>query len=140
MTDFIATARCGLPMPAFKTSQLRGMLGILIVLALWQVSVWIIALPAYFYPGPADVASAFVDLLRKGILPAYIADSAFRYATGVTTGLTLGVGFGLLIGLSRFWSRLLGPIINFFYAIVEVAWIPLLVIWIVQNSALRTED
>ena len=130
MTDFIATARCGLPMPAFKTSQLRGMLGILIVLALWQVSVWIIALPAYFYPGPADVASAFVDLLRKGILPAYIADSAFRYATGVTTGLTLGVGFGLLIGLSRFWSRLLGPIINFFYAIVEVAWIPLLVIWI----------
>lgn len=130
MTHFKSSTSPGLHLPWLKTSQWRGMLGILVVLAMWQLSVWIIALPAYFYPAPVDVAAAFVDLIRKGILPAYVADSAFRYATGVMTGLTLGVCFGLLIGLSSFWSRLLAPIINFFYAIVEVAWIPLLVIWI----------
>ena len=130
MTGSSAISVRGWRTPVLRTSQLRGMLGIPVVLALWQVSVWIIALPAYFYPAPADVAGAFVDLTRKGILPSYILDSAFRYAAGVATGLTLGVCLGLLIGLSRFWSRLLGPIINFFYAIVEVAWIPLLVIWI----------
>jgi NitT/TauT family transport system permease protein/taurine transport system permease protein len=119
-------------MPKFKMprAQLRGALGILIVFAVWQVSVWIIALPPYFYPGPYDVALAFADLMEKGILPSYVVDSAGRYAAGVGTGLVLGIVFGLLIGLSQFWSRLLGPLINFFYAIVEVAWIPLLVIWI----------
>ena len=111
-------------------ARLQGALGILVVFVAWQISVWVINLPAYFYPSPADVASAFVELTRKGILLSYIADSAWRYVAGVATGLSLGVVFGLLIGLSQFWSRLLSPIINFFYAIVEVAWIPLLVIWI----------
>ncbi len=111
-------------------AQLRGALGIAFVFILWQISVWIIDLPAYFYPAPRDVAVAFWELTAKGILPSYVVDSAWRYTAGVAVGLSLGVAFGLLIGLSRFWSRLLGPIINFFYAIVEVAWIPLLVIWI----------
>ena len=107
----------------------RGTTGLLVVLVAWQVSVWVIGLPPYFYPGPADVAATAVELIREGILPAYVADSMGRYVAGVSLGLLVGVSLGLLIGLSRFWSRLLGPIINFFYAIVEVAWIPLLVIW-----------
>ncbi|AII86207.1 MAG: ABC transporter permease [Pacificibacter sp.] len=116
--------------PMISTAQWRGVLGVASVLFAWQVSVWVIDLPAYFYPAPRDVFAAFIDLTQKGILPEYVADSAVRYSVSVATGLGLGLAFGLLIGLSRFWSRLLGPIINFFYAIVEVAWIPLLVIWI----------
>lgn len=116
--------------PRVPVAALRGAMGLLSVLVAWQASVWIIDLPVYFYPAPRDVVYAFIDLTRKGILPAYIADSLGRYAAGVSMGLILGVVFGLIIGLSRFWSRLLGPIINFFYAIVEVAWIPLLVIWV----------
>lgn len=111
-------------------AQILGTLGIAIVFLAWQISVWIIDLPAYFYPAPLDVIGAFSDLIQKGILPSYILDSAWRYSVGVTTGLSLGVVVGLIIGLSKFWSKLLSPIINFFYAIVEVAWIPLLVIWI----------
>lgn len=114
----------------FPIGQMRGLLGLFCVLAAWQISVWLIGLPAYFYPSPNDVFAAFIDLLKKGILPSYILDSLGRYAAGVSLGLLLGVGVGLLIGLSGFWSRVLGPIINFFYAIVEVAWIPLLVIWV----------
>lgn len=110
--------------------SLRGAIGMISVLAAWQISVWLIHLPAYFYPSPIAVLRAFAELIRKGILPAYIEASAGRYAAGVGLGLVLGILFGLAIGLSNFWSKLLGPIINFFYAIVEVAWIPLLVIWI----------
>ena len=116
--------------PLVSTAQWRGTLGVVSILVAWQFSVWVIALPAYFYPAPKDVFSAFIELMQKGILLEYLSDSAVRYSFSVATGVGFGLTFGLLIGLSRFWSRLLGPIINFFYAIVEVAWIPLLVIWI----------
>jgi NitT/TauT family transport system permease protein/taurine transport system permease protein len=39
------------------------------------------------------------------------------------------VGCGLAIGLNRALDRLLAPLINFLFAIVEVAWIPIFVIW-----------
>ena len=108
---------------------LKGALGLLIVLVTWQVSVPLIGLPEYFYPSPIAVWEAFADLIRRGILPVYVEDSLLRYVIGVSLGTVLGVVLGLAISLNRAISRLLAPLINFFYAIVEVAWIPLFVIW-----------
>jgi ABC-type nitrate/sulfonate/bicarbonate transport system permease component len=118
--------------PGMRRARLRvarGAAGLLAILALWQISVPLVGLEPYFYPSPLDVWRAFLDLLRKGILPAYLVDSAGRFAAGVSIGVALGVAMGLLIGLSRTASRLLMPLINFLFAIVEVAWIPLFVIW-----------
>jgi len=108
---------------------LKGALGLLIVLVAWQVSVPLIGLPEYFYPSALAVWRAFLDLVWKGILPVYLADSLWRYGAGVGLGTTIGVTLGLLISLHRTVARLLAPLINFLYAIVEVAWIPLFVIW-----------
>ena len=108
---------------------LSGLGGILLLLILWQCSVWVINLPSYFYPGPIDVWHAFLDLLKKDILPVYIAESLGRYGLGVAVGTIVGVSLGLLIGLSKTLSEMLLPIINFFYSIVEAVWIPIFVIW-----------
>lgn len=108
---------------------LRGLAGIVVLLALWQWSVVVIDLPSYFYPSPLDVWDAFLDLMRKHILPVYIVDSLSRYALGMLVGTSLGIALGLLIGLSRTASEMLMPIINFFYSIVEAVWIPMFVIW-----------
>ena len=108
---------------------LKGALGLLIVLLAWQVSVPLIGLPEYFYPSALAVWRAFLDLVWKGILPVYVADSLWRYGTGVGLGTVIGVTLGMLISLNRAVARLLAPLINFLYAIVEVAWIPLFVIW-----------
>jgi NitT/TauT family transport system permease protein/taurine transport system permease protein len=108
---------------------LRGAAGLAGVLLLWQISVPLVGLSEFFYPTPASVALAFVHLVKAGILPAYIGDSLARYGAGVALGSVAAVMLGLLIGLSRRASKLLAPIINFFFAIVEVAWIPLFVIW-----------
>jgi ABC-type nitrate/sulfonate/bicarbonate transport system permease component len=122
------------PPHAFALSRrwsraLKGALGVLLLLALWQASVPLVGLEPYFYPAPADVAGAFVDLLRKGILPVYVADSLGRYAVGVTLGASLGIGIGVLIGLNRAVAEALSPLLRFLFAIVEVAWIPIFVIW-----------
>ncbi|MCA0423109.1 MAG: ABC transporter permease [Proteobacteria bacterium] len=107
----------------------KGVLGLLGILALWQTSIPLIGVSEYFYPSPAAVARAAIHLVKTGILPAYIGDSLGRYLAGVSIGVTLGILFGLLIGFSAGASRMLSPIINFFFAIVEVAWIPLFVLW-----------
>jgi NitT/TauT family transport system permease protein/taurine transport system permease protein len=107
----------------------KGALGLVLVLLVWQVSVPLIGLPDYFYPSSYSVWSAFLDLMNKGILPVYVRDSLWRYAAGVSLGTLIGATAGLLISLNRALSRLLAPLINFLYAIVEVAWVPLFVIW-----------
>lgn len=72
---------------------------------------------------------AFADLLAKGILPVYVGDSLLRYLGSVAVGATLGLLLGVAVGLSPGLSRLLAPFVNFLYAIVEGAWIPLFVVW-----------
>jgi len=112
-----------------QRAALHGTLGLLVLLAAWQISVPLVGLESWYYPSPLDVVGAFFDLMRKGILPVDIADSLRRYGAGVAIGTVLGVAMGLLIGLNRAVDRMLGPLINFLFAIVEVAWIPIFVIW-----------
>jgi len=108
---------------------LKGFAGVALLLAAWQLSVPLVGMDPYFYPAPSDVAVAFVDLVRKGILPSYLADSLGRYAVGLSTGASLGIFLGVLIGLSRRASLMLSPLLKFLFAIVEVAWIPIFVVW-----------
>lgn len=117
-----------LPSPV-SPRTLKGILGLALFLLLWQASVPLVGVSSYFYPSPLDVWAAFLDLMRKGVLPVYVADSMGRYLVGVAVGSLVGGALGLVIGLSPRTARMFGPIVNFFYAIVETAWLPLLVLW-----------
>ena len=118
------------PMIGRKTARaLKGMAGVLLLLVAWQLSVPLVGLSPYFYPAPTDVVVAFVDLMRKGILPVYFVDSMLRYFAGLFAGALLGVVVGVLIGLNRTVSQTLSPLLKFLFAIVEVAWIPIFVVW-----------
>lgn len=108
---------------------LLGTTGVLGLLVVWQAAASLSGVPRYFFPSPLDVARAFGVLIEKGILPVYLVDSMGRYLAGVGLGTALGLTLGLVIGMNRPAARLLGPVLNFFYAIVEVAWIPIFVIW-----------
>jgi ABC-type nitrate/sulfonate/bicarbonate transport system permease component len=118
--------------PALRRSVarfLKGAGGVFALLVAWQLSVPLVGLSSYFYPAPTDVVAAFADLIRKGILPVYFVDSMLRYSTGLATGALLGVAVGVLVGLNRTASLALSPLFKFLFAIVEVAWIPIFVIW-----------
>ena len=108
---------------------LKGAAGIALMLIAWQVSVPLVGMSSYFYPAPLDVWAAFVDLVKKGVLPVYIADSLVRYGAGVGIGAGLGIVFGIAIGMSRRTSLAFSPLFKFLFALVEVAWIPIFVVW-----------
>ena len=122
-----ATAR-----PAWLRRHRRpalGVLGMVLFVVAWQVSVPLVGLSEYFYPSPWRVGESFVELMAKGILPVYLLDSMGRYLVGLLLGAVIGIGLGVAIGLNKVVARIFGPVINFLYAIVEAAWIPLFVVW-----------
>lgn len=99
------------------------------VVLLWAIVAQAGFFPRVFFPGPADVVRSFVSLVYKGILPAYLQDSVVRLAAGAAVGMALGIPLGLLIGTSRRARQALWPVLLFFQAIGDIAWLPILLIW-----------
>ena len=85
--------------------------------------------PRAFFPGPVDVIRSFVALTYKGILPDYLQDSLIRLFFGALVGMALGIPLGVLVGTSRLAHRICWPILLFFQAIGDIAWLPILLIW-----------
>jgi NitT/TauT family transport system permease protein/taurine transport system permease protein len=84
--------------------------------------------PAPFFRSD-DVVRSFISLTYKGILPDYLQDSLIRLITGAAVGVALGIPLGILIGTSRWAHRACWPILLFFQAIGDIAWLPILLIW-----------
>jgi len=99
------------------------------VVALWSIVAHSNIFPRAFFPTPADVGRTFVALMYKGILPDYLQDSLIRLLSGAAIGMTLGVLLGVLIGSSKWAHRICWPVLLFFQAIGDIAWLPILLIW-----------
>ena len=107
----------------------RSIVPFIPLVALWAIAARAELFPRAFFPGPADVARSFVDLTWKGILPAYLEDSVVRLVVGAAAGMASGIPLGLLVGLSNRAHAALWPILLFFQAIGDIAWLPILLIW-----------
>lgn len=100
-----------------------------LIIVLWALVVELEIYPRAFFPGPVDVARSFALLVWKGVLPAYLQDSVTRLAVGAGVGILVGVPLGLLMGLHPTSYRFFWPLIIFFQAIGDIAWLPILLIW-----------
>ena len=94
---------------------------------LWEATVRIFKIPAFFLPPPSLVFKAVIDYW-----PALYKHSLFTLSSTLV-GFALAVGFGLLLGLVVGWSRTfyagLYPLMIGFNAIPKVAVVPILVLW-----------
>ncbi len=100
-----------------------------VVVAAWGSVARFEIFPSAFFTGPDAVIAKFGELIRKGVLPEYLADSIVRLASGATLGLAVGIPMGYLIGLNRHVRRTSWPLLLFFQAIADIAWLPILIIW-----------
>ena len=99
------------------------------LIALWSLIVWLGVFPRAFLPGPLDVLNKGWALLYKGILTDYLADSLGRLAVGAAAGMAIAIPLGVLIGLDRRAYEISWPILLFFQAIGDIAWLPILLVW-----------
>jgi taurine transport system permease protein len=99
------------------------------LIALWWAVAAAEVFPRAFFPAPVDVLQSFWTLLYKGILTAYLEDSLARLAAGTLVGMAIGIPLGILVGLSKRMHTALWPLLLFFQAIGDIAWLPILLIW-----------
>ncbi len=95
----------------------------------WSLMAATLPVPEYFLPPPTAVVSAFGELVRKGILPTYVAESLRRILTAAVLGVVVGVPAGLLLGMSRRVADFFYPLLNFFQSVSGIAWLPLFLVW-----------
>ena len=81
------------------------------------------------FPLPVEVARGVGELVRRGILWRYIADSLRRVLLGYGAASLLGITVGLLLGRSATLDRLANPLLQMLRPISPLAWMPLAVIW-----------
>jgi taurine transport system permease protein len=129
-TEHQAPARCKVWLRRAATSAAARNLGPFVpVVALW----WVVAewggVNAAFFAGPGEVWDSFTELIRKGILPSYFSDSVSRLVWGVGLGLAIGIPLGFLVALSAWARRLVWPLLIFFQAIADIAWLPIVIVW-----------
>ncbi len=112
-----------------RSPTLAALVPFVPVLLLWAGVAQSGLFPAVFFPGPGVVIQKFGTLMANGILPAYLEDSVIRLAAGTAVGMAIGIPLGLLVGLSDRAHRALWPVLLFFQAIGDIAWLPILLIW-----------
>jgi NitT/TauT family transport system permease protein len=98
----------------------------LVLLLLWHASVrWT---GTSVFPSPREVAAGLLELLRRGVLLGYTADSLRRVALGYALGALLGVPLGLLMGWFPAVFASANPIVQLLRPISPLAWIPVAIV------------
>ncbi len=99
------------------------------LLAAWSLAAATLPVPDYVLPPPLAVFASGAELIAKGILPTYVAESLRRILLAAGLALLVGVPTGLLLGLSRRVADVMYPLLNFFQSVSGIAWLPLMLVW-----------
>lgn len=99
-------------------------LALLGLLALWEVMSLLLHMPAF--PGPASVASAFVE--AKGVILDHSLASTWRALAGTLLALIFGVPAGFLLGQHPRLDKAMGTGLHLLYPLPKIAFLPVILL------------
>jgi NitT/TauT family transport system permease protein len=99
-----------------------------IVLALWQVVVWLKLWPDYVLPGPATVFARLAAELTGSNLPLAILITLRRAIIGFGLALVIGTLLGIAIVRSRLLRTAVASLITGLQTMPSIAWFPLAIL------------
>jgi sulfonate transport system permease protein len=109
----------------------------LAVLLAWQLAAQHEWIPSQILPAPSVVAQTFVDLFETGELQEHTLISLGRVLYGFTLGSLLGVLLGVAMGLSTVAKEYLYPTFKIFAQVPSLGWLPLLMMVLGIDEALK---
>ena len=112
-----------------SVDAMLGALGVLIVLAGWELVVRVGVVDPALFPSPT---MAFAEASER-LTVAAVAENTMWSLYRITVGFLLGAVLGTVVGIAAGWYRGVGlvlrPIIELLRPIPPLAWIPLAIIW-----------
>ena len=119
-----------------RRRMIRGAVGILALLAIWQVMSVAYDLQLIL-PPPLAVGRTIVDTLTLSTdrwlygpnIYQHLAASFARAISGFAIAAAFAIPLGLLVGRSRAVREYVDPVIRALYPIPGIAWIPLAILW-----------
>ncbi|WP_439686530.1 ABC transporter permease [Cupriavidus oxalaticus] len=109
----------------------------LALLLVWYVASRHAWIPPQVLPAPEDVARTLADLWTSGELQANLAISALRVAGGFGVGLLGGLALGAAMGLSPTLRDYVYPTFKAFSQVPVLGWLPLLMLLVGIDEALK---
>jgi ABC-type nitrate/sulfonate/bicarbonate transport system permease component len=113
-----------------RQRSLRGLAGIVLFFAIWQVLFELHQLNPLFIGSPSGMARSLWRLLGEGSFWSQLRESGIEFVLGFGFGALGGVLLGVLIGWFSLLDDVLDPLIAAFYATPYVAFLPLIVVWV----------
>lgn len=106
-----------------------ALLGVAIVVAVWQGMISYYGLQRIVLPTPVEVASTLGGLFVSQSFWHDVLVSLREFVLGYVIGGVLGIVVGTIIGERPAIRMVIGPVIEALRFIVPFAWIPLTVLW-----------
>jgi NitT/TauT family transport system permease protein len=94
------------------------------LLAVWQTSYNVGAIPDYLFPSPWQVARRLWELGIDGLLWPSIQATLIRMAIGFVAAGLLGLLIGVLMGMSKLVNRCLSSLFLGLQTLPTAAWVP----------------
>lgn len=103
------------------------------VLLIWLMISLLHLVPELFLPSPQAVWHKFLEVSQHGFMQAtlwqHLAASISRVFLALSVAIVIGVPIGLWMGLNKWVSAVLDPLVELLRPIPPLAYLPLLVIW-----------
>lgn len=104
-----------------------------VAIGVWHAAVLLTG--TKIFPSPADVIRGIGELVEKGLLWGYVADSLYRVGSGYATAVLVGIPVGMLCGWYPAVGTAFNPVVQMLRPISPLAWMPLAVIWFGVSDA-----
>jgi NitT/TauT family transport system permease protein len=123
-------SRAGRPPSRSLRSVLRGVVGVLAILAAAQLLIGVGLVGGDTLPTPTAVIGRMVSLAGDSAFRSAVAATIVAWALGLAIAVAISVPLGLLLGLSDVTARAAGPVIELLRPLPAVALIPLaILVW-----------
>jgi ABC-type nitrate/sulfonate/bicarbonate transport system, permease component len=102
---------------------------VVVLVAVWQIYVWIAQPRPDIVPSPLDVLGSLGGLWASGRLQQAVLTSLERGVLGFLIAAAIATPIGLLLAEVRVLRRAFGPIITGLQVLPSVAWVPAAILW-----------
>lgn len=116
-------------LPARPGPRGKTVLGILILLVLWQLAAGSGLWSAYVLPPPAKVAKALWGMVQSGVLFRHILVSSRRVLAGFSIAFTLAMAGGTIASQVQSAEEYYGGFLEFMRHVPPISLIALLILW-----------